>query len=378
MIVSCTEVDIHIEDTHTHLPELKLIYDMSDFKDTTTAKVELPDSLIVVAYRVINTWKCTYLSPVADSDAYGKYLFNNPKKENDTTTTETPSEAKDEIFKVKQGFYRFIAFNEIIDDEVYEDNTNEFWYLTPGVIDSIISNKKISIHYKSHNLKKELLKKYGRNWVDFNPYSTYISSKKSPMLFQFTDVYTIDYDKTNTVNIKFKDINQKIEIRFAIDHREVSIDSMVAEISGIPCGINLMTGEYDFSHTYKTLVDMVPVTASGDMFNGITEYAGNIDVLALAANISERQTTGSGIMQLALFTHTLDEEGKTKKKVFHVGINLYNTIKEIAPVIGGREEKVVLDVEKILQIDKDEILKDKEDGSTLDIWKEYANINVDV
>ena len=372
MILSCsTEVDICVDDSHLHLSEVELFYDLSDFSGIT--KEEFPDSMIIIAYRVINSWKCTYISPITEDFSYGRYLYNKPYEE-DTSA----SEKQDEHFFVKKGEYRFIAFNNLINNEVYEDNVKYRWYEIPKVIDSVVTNKDIYVYYKSYNIKKELLEKYGRDWVDFNPYSTYISRKKAPMFFQYSDAYTIDNTKKNIINLNFKEITQEIEIRFSIEHDSVCIDSMVAEVSGIPCGMNLMTGKYDLSKTYKTLIDMKALNRPINKWNGVTEFSGSIEVMGLAANSSKRQNTGTGIMQLAIFTHTLNNKGEKKRKVFHVGINMYNAINEYAAVIGKFDEKVILDIQNVLSIKKDEILENNEYGSTLDDWTVYENINVDI
>ncbi|MBR5860196.1 MAG: hypothetical protein IKY71_02490 [Bacteroidaceae bacterium] len=400
MFVSCTtEVEICKDTDHQHLAEVELEYDFSSVADGMEATV--PDSMLVVAYRIIRSWKCTYISHVSGDDTGGRFIYNRPafelpvepipgegeETEGDTSETgdtespgtgDTEKHALSERFLVRQGEYRFIAFNNVMNSEIFEDNMDSRWFTKPGTIDKVISEKEIKIYYRSYNLKNEHVNIYGKDWTDFNPYTTYISGNAPPIYFHYTDVYSVNDKGLNKVNIELNNVSQNIELRFSIEREDVKINEIVAEISGIPCGMNLMTGVLDLTKTYKTLFNVNEVSEGVDSWSGVSEYAGNITVMGLAASNNIQLKTGPGIMQLAIYASALDEYGREKPKVFHLGINLFNTINKYAPVISGFKNKVVLDIDNVLKIRRDEVLDNSDSDTGLDRWVIYDDVHVDI
>ena len=74
-IMSCTtEVDIVTGNSFQNLAEVELSYDLSNLSGIE--QEEMPDSLIVVAYRIINSWKSTYMAPFKDDPSNGRYIFS--------------------------------------------------------------------------------------------------------------------------------------------------------------------------------------------------------------------------------------------------------------------------------------------------------------
>lgn len=398
MFASCTtEVEICKDANHQHLAEVELEYDFSKVSENMEATV--PDSMLVVAYRIIRSWKCTYISHVSEDDTGGRFIYNKPYVElpEEPVEEETPAENEpsfgevtggngepttgdslSERFMVRQGEYRFIAFNNVINSEVFNDNMDNRWFTKPGVIDSAISEKDIKIYYRSYKLKDEHVNVSGKDWTDFNPYTTYISGNAPPVYFHYTDVYSVNDMGVNKVKIRLNNATQEIELRFSIEREDVKINEVIAEISGIPCGMNLMTGVLDLTKTYKTLFTANDVSEDANSWSGVSNYAGNITVMGLAASNDRQLKTGPGIMQLAIYASALDENGVEKPKVFHVGINLFNTINKYAPVISGYNEKVILEVDKVLKIRRDEVLSNSDSDTGLDNWVIYDDIHVDI
>ena len=389
---SCTtEVDICMDGSHLHLAEVELVHDISNVPDAD--KVKLPDSMIVVAYRVVNSWKCTYMSPYSEDYKPGRFIYNNPVVEQDgdaakrnavsksRAATETPGSEK---FLVKRGDYRFLAFNNILNDVMFSHKAEDHWFETQVGLDSVISKKQIELHYKNYSLSSEHVNKFGNAWSDFNPYQTYISSSQTPVIYCFTDICHIDDAAKNRVTLNFNEVTQNIEIRFSISRESVVVEKIMAEISGIPCGINLMTGKLDIKKTYKTIFmatefEEPDSEKSTDIWNGTTKYVGNINVLGLLSSNSPELDTGPGILQMAIYTYALNERGEKKTKIFHVGINLYNTINKYSRVIGGYDDKVILDVEQILELKKDEVINNSNDDSAVDNWIEIDDdIHIDI
>ena len=140
----------------------------------------------------------------------------------------------------------------------------------------------------------------------------------------------------------------------------------------------------DIKKTYKTIFmatefEEPDSEKSTDIWNGTTKYVGNINVLGLLSSNSPELDTGPGILQMAIYTYALNERGEKKTKIFHVGINLYNTINKYSRVIGGYDDKVILDVEQILELKKDEVINNSNDDSAVDNWIEIDDdIHIDI
>ena len=391
-VFACTtEVDICMENSHQHLAEVDLSYDLSNFSEEERAV--LPDSMIVVAYRVVRSWKCSYMASVSEDESLGRYIYNKPYEgveesgnavANRTSAAET---LEGERLYVKRGEYRFITFNNTLTDEMYENIPTSGWFRTDGVIDSVIYNKEIDLYYRSYYLKSDLVEKYGKSWIDFNPYTTYIARSNSPVYFQYSGLYDLEDTKKNHVTLSFEKKTQDFEICFTVDRDSVIIDQIIAEISGIPRGMNLLTGKLDFSKTYKTLFE-VHAEEPTDTWVGKTKYSGNISVMGLVSSNSKELDTGPGIMQLAIYAHTLNKKGQKRSRIFHVGINMYNTMRQYGYVLAGSNEKIVLEIENELTLKKTDMFvggsssgaegDDDKPDSTLDYWIIREDMHLDI
>lgn len=384
-IMACTtEVDICMDCSQRHLAEVELTYDLKDIPEQE--RTVLPDSMIVVAYRVVRSWKCSYMAPVTEDVSLGRYLYNKPYDEsfaqgNGVAVNRNASLAgnaqNNERLYVKSGEYRFITFNNTLTDYMFENDATSSWFKEEGAIDDAISNKAIDLYYKGYHRRDEVMSKYGKSWVDFNPYTTYIARSNSPIYFQYSDVYNIEEDKKNHVALTCEKKTQDFEIRFSIKRDSVIVEKIVAEISGVASGMNLVTGKYDFSKTYKTFFDVHDMGDSESVWEGYSTYSGDISVMGLVSSNSKDYDTGPGILQLAIYTHT-EINGKKKSKVFHVGINMYNTMRKYGYVLAGSDEKIVLEIERELNLKKDEIVQGEDTDTNVDLWIIHDDIHIDI
>ncbi len=385
-ILSCTtEVDICMEDSHLHLTEVEISYDLTGIPESS-----VPDSMIVVAYRVLRSWKCSYMTPCTEETSMGRYIYNRPYPETAdvenkvAATRDAVSQGGTETgerFYVKRGDYRFITFNntltDITFDVMFERNSKTNWFAQDGVIDSVISNKAIELYYKGYHRKDEVMSKYGKSWLDFNPYTDYIARSNSPIYFQFSDMYNLEDGKKNHVTLACDKKTQDFEIRFSINRDSVIVEKIIAEMSGIPCGMNLITGKLDFRKTYKAFFDVHDISGTADVWEANSTYSGEISVMGLVSSNSKELDTGPGILQLAIYTYT-ENNGRRKSKVFHVGINMYNTMRKYGYVLAGSDEKIVLEIERELNLKKDEIIESEETDTTIDYWIIREDIHVDI
>jgi hypothetical protein len=99
--------------------------------------------------------------------------------------------------------------------------------------------------------------------------------------------------------------------------------------------------------------------------------------MGLVSSNSKELDTGPGMLQLAIYTYT-ENNGRRKSKVFHVGINMYNTMRKYGYVLAGSDEKIVLEIERELNLKKDEIIESEETDTTIDYWIIREDIHVDI
>lgn len=402
IFTSCdtTEVEICKDELHPHLALVDLQY---SWDDNFVQKSDIPDSMLVIGHRIVNTWFCGYHSSTQQANNGGEYIFNKPydgdfntgeETDNDNATdgnvdgtqgsngTTTEKEVGDKFY-VKNGDYHFISYNYF-----HEDDSYEYLGLTSEEIAERVLNDRLVIKYKSYPLSDDKVDKHGMNWKDYNPYSTYITGS-TPIYYFSSGVKTIDDKNENIIKITPHRLTQDIEIHFSIERDSVMIEKMMAEVSGIPESMNLITGVVDPSHTLKVLFmpkeesdiqnDTQGNTAQGQSsWYGLTNYVGRMSVMGLLRSDDPTFTTGAGIMQLAIFTYTIDKLGRKVSKLFNVGINLYNTIGEYGKIIYQNKETVILNIDNILKIDKDQVLETVDGDRNLDNWIIYKNIDLDV
>lgn len=403
-IAGCGEIEVELcqSDTHPHLAPINVEFVWNE--NSESFNHEIPDSMYILSYRIIDSWKSGYVTTAKATDNKGRYVFNNPMDEvianekaddttnNDDTTGDTDngntgtggnnnttggsngSTDNSEPFNLKRGEYRFIALN-------YSENNSTFEYIgfAPEDINEAISTKELIIKYRSYKLHDTNIDKFGNEWTDFNRYSEYVQSNAPSVYYSYTDIHEISPNTTNTIQISPQSITQDIEIRFSVERQSVEIDKVMGEISGIAKSLNVYTGEADASKTYKMLMQPVEIDKTEiDAMNGVNEYSAKFSVTALVRSELPDYITGAGIMQLAIYTHTIADDGSKKEKVLNVGINLYNTMNEYGRIIYRHEKPILLKIDNILTISRDKILEKAESSDNLDYWINYEDIDIDL
>lgn len=429
-IASCGEVEVELcnAETHPHLAPINVEFVWGESNESFNH--EIPDSMYVLSYRIIDSWKSGYVSTTKPTDNKGRYVFNNPMDEvlanenagNDTaddgatdgtddgnvdngatdgtddTTTDGSGAAGGNTangntgennntagenngptdssapFNLKRGDYRFIALNYSEDDATFE-----YIGFDPEAVDEAIPAKELVIKYRSYKLYDAAIDKFGNDWTDFNRYSEYVQSNVNSVYYYYTDIYEILPNRTNTIQLHPQSITQDIEIRFSVERQSVEIEKIMGEISGIAQSLNVYTGEADASRTFKMLMQPVEIskTETSEM-SGMNEYSAKFSVTALVRNESPDYITGAGIMQLAIYTHTMADDGSKKEKVINVGINLFNTMEEYGRIIYGYDEPILLNIKNVLTISKDKVLEKTESSDNLDYWINYEDIDIDL
>ena len=442
-ISSCTDSDLCYDIEHPHTGNVKFAFNWSK---EYAAHEGHPDSMLIIADRVINAWKCAV--EVHSEDGSGIYIYNAPVSEkedegnnesegeggdssNDTGSTEggngstdgedeagssdgnsegtksgtengtegseaenTKQEEKEdhEEFKLRTGQYKLLAFNmgnsEFDYSDVYrylDDKKNQ------------VKLQDIYISYKSYLKNDPALRKPTEHWIDYNPYAEYIHADMLPVFYD--SIESLEITTNSHVVCKFtpKPLTQNINIVFRINKEgtiNFVIDSVVAEVSGIPHKINLANGYVDITKTHKMMFKMRMEDGNGravtkdDTRNRTIVCKKSIDVTALIGSESTTMSVGPGIMQVMVFATAIDNTGgseiKLAKKI-QGKINLCNTINNAGLIeytddgLHARRAKMkgTLNIVDAVRIDGRTIVETEGDNS-IDRWKNCTGIIVDI
>ncbi len=408
---ACTDADLCYDVEHPHRTGLKVTF---SWDETATA----PDSMFIIADRVFNSWKCGF--KVDTETGHGEYLFNGPKEnvpappsDSDTppdaptddtsnsdeansaptiNTTENHNEVKE--FKILSGDYKFLAFNM---DDTELDYSEVFNYMADTK--NQIKLQDIYVSYKSYQKNDPALRRPTDDWVDYNPYAQYIQADMPAVYFDTIESKKIIYKQPAECAFSPKPLTQDIDIIFKIQKEggvKLAVDSVIAEIAGIPHKINLSNGFVDITKTYKMLFKMNMENGSGNPIeednytNKQIVCKKNINVTSIVRSSSSEMTVGPGILQVMIFvtatTNSNDTGGEYKfKKKIQGRINLCNTIDEAGLIeitddgTHARRSKAhgTLNIKDLLKIDGRNIIENQNENK-IDRWVNTSDIIVDI
>lgn len=415
-LFSCVKVDLCAEEEHPHTGTIHIVY---HWPESRYEGEKFPDSMLVLANRIINTRRVGYVTDNLTSVG-GRYRFGEVHRSDENDKGRTGDKGGQNPLAVSAGEYQIFAFNHVVDDRYYridslEEYSTEEHFASVGIRD-------LSISYVGQDLTS--LQDYNevkyKDWKTFNDYTTFIEPNATP-IYRATN-YHDEATQEYTVNIRSNEervvelypqrITQDISFSFPIyTDKEVTIDRIIAEISGIPRKMNIYTGVIVADTTYRMLFDVFPVrekTPEEVVLNieyedgsvvGSTfikqECIGNISVMGLMANQNASHRTGAGILQLCIYASVENDGGEKKSKVQYAKINLYNTIKKANLLIkneqgevmqnpGTNRDRLRTDTLRIddsrLMITRDLILKTSDDDVSVDTWLKAGNgdINIDI
>ena len=381
-LFSCVEVDLCEEPTHEHLGNVKLVYHWPDDIPVD----ERPDSMFAFIDRAISTHRIGYVTNL-ESSVGGRYLFG--KVHNDTSVY------NQQPLMVRPGEYRAFAINKDVVDNNTDYRVEHFNKFFDEGTQSETSVRDLYISYVPQEITTD--------WIDFNPYSKYIATDSKPIYGTYSkdcesplgQTFSMPKDGKAEVYLDVQKITQDITISFPIyteyveNDNSIYVDSIIAEISGIPYKMLIHNRTLMIDTTYKMLFkmdvdienakDTVLTIKSTDKTVKKVECKSKISVMGLVANKLSQNTTGAGILQLCIHAHTYDK----KKKTQHAKINLYNTIHAANLVITDDWGRIIqnpgtypeLPLSKTLRIDnsflvitRDFVLNALNNGNSLDTW----------
>lgn len=428
LVASCTtEVDL-CYCPHPHRAVLDICYDWKD-----TDPEEIPEHMYVIAYRVVNAYKYCFRTTTLASGNTGIMLFpaseripleqpepeepENPEEPGDgenpdagqfpeePETPEEGSEAEvlaDEVtgdegempgnegeeeeqpeeqeemhkLQVRDGQYQFLAFsatsNAFVVNGLDEFEKNPDYPL-----------EKMRLTYKTYNRDDELFAGY-RAWKDYNPYSKFVLSEVSPMFYARKEDIRMKLNESRKILFEPRPITQRIKVEFTIKKEpNVVVEALLAEMSGIPEGMQFSTGYMDIDHTYK-LIFIPEIKTKNNVGQTTVECVGDMNVTSIVPSYDKALVTGPGIMQVVVYTRVDDENGRSHRKAIQCLINLYETLHK-AKLLEWDEEgehyrqtvsQATLHIQNVLEIKEGSVV-DGDDSTGLDTWRDMGTIDVD-
>jgi hypothetical protein len=179
-------------------------------------------------------------------------------------------------------------------------------------------------------------------------------------------------------------IDIEFDIKKVVNATPFVVDSVFAEIAGIPYIINLASGSIDITKTKKMMfrTNFNPDTETSSLIH----CKGTIDVPTIVESSSDDLFMGPGIMQVMIICSAVDSQtGETLHKTFQGSINLYHTLKKAELIKWTEDRKSVfknkdsarLVIQAEMRIDGENVVENPDDNAGLDVWRrEDRNPNV--
>ncbi|MBP3789957.1 MAG: hypothetical protein J6I52_10115 [Prevotella sp.] len=372
MVCACQiDVDLCNEAEHPH--GARLIYSF----DWDKSNAFVPDSMTVLANRVVNMWKSGM--SVNSSNGGGTYLFNapldyRPGTENSENRVLEPVTWQTGMYKVPVGEYKFIAFNmeaeELDYTHVYE------YFVHPEMPPA-----ELNIVYRTYRQGDSGLHFIIPSWTDYNGYANYIQPSTHALYYDTIPTRKLAIGQIYDIKFSPKELTQKVDIYFNIkkvtSNQKFTVDSVFAEISGLPTKINLAAGSLDIERTSKMMfpTDKIKDTEAGKKVACHAE----IHVPGIVRSRMDNVYFGPGIMQVMIYCSAYsDETDRREVKKFQGKINLYNTLTANPSLQLNEEDRqtakitkhtLKLNIKADMEIDGEKILESSDAASGLDAWK---------
>lgn len=381
LLTGCTKVDLCGGAIHPHTGAVRFSY---QWTDSTAIR---PDSMMVLANRIVGTWHavyCTTANEYANNGTCHHGHIASGKYESDSLGTGTV-----DMFEVKQGDYQFVTVNgnAHIESFVYNNLSEYCTYDSVHIED-------INIAYKEYKLTDPAIQSYTQRWKNLNPYSNYIASYIDPIYVSTVTPRTVYADTEVEVGFTPQPISQNIGFCFKL-HKDstVVIDSIMAEISGIPTRIHLdgsIYQEYDADgqgYIPRTAKMLFKVNLD-EVNDTLIDCSARIAVSGLVSNQYPDLTMGEGILLLGIYAHAIDQMGEQNSKSIYARINLYHTLAAMDPpllrrdemgnIVHGTKEDTIF-IEHRLFVEHDLVIQNAEGGLSTDRWEQVIeDIDIDI
>lgn len=422
LCLSCTDAELCYQPNHPHRADAKFSFDWGSYQ-------EIPDSMLVICNRVVNLWKAAAV--VNSQTNIGHFIFNAPRvpaeetpvppTEGEETDTPAPStraaisSPESDRFSLPVGTYKFLT---ISCDTTELDYTNVYKFLNDN---TGMVLQDVDVSYKTYGIRDKGYRGFRPGWEDNNNYGArYMQPDVYPLFYDTIAPRDLNLGETMRCHFTPKALTQNIDVYLTIKKKSeknpFTIDSVQAELAGIPISLNLSTGYLDITKTAKLPFRMDryvdgqklevvkdsegKIVSSGDTHESTEiECHGNIDCTGIVYNADPEALSGPGIMQLAIYLTiekkipiyqrdqngdlVLDDNGQLiiigyntmrSAKMIQGKINLYHTLREadlLDYLAGGRYVKkkvdhAVLRINADVELNADNISEESNEG--MDSW----------
>ena len=372
LLACTTEVDV-CRGEHPHRSDLQVFFDFGDFIST-------PDSMVFFAVRNLNLLRYTYHLDAkgrTSQAAAGQLIYPDALRE------VLDEEGHDRVC-LHPGDYELVAFSG--GSDIYEDNLAEVMDDPAEMVDSLW------VTHKSYHTTQDhpLLQDY-ESWVSHNIYSDFILNGDREPTFAAQETLSVPVSENpQSINKTFyaTNLSQHVTLEFSITKDAgVVVDGVVAEVSGIPHRIFLMTGAVDVTRTFKTLFRPTVAPSDNASATSVT-VRGDIYVNGLVHSSDPTYTTGPGVLWVNVYAHATREDGSVASRPIEACINLYHVLQD-HPSLRMNEQgeaqqatpELLLTIPgAILDLNRWELVSQETSG--LDVWhtlpNEEGNIGVDI
>ena len=439
LCLSCTDAELCYQPNHPHRADAKFSFDWGSYQ-------EIPDSMLVICNRVVNLWKAAAV--VNSQTNIGHFIFNAPRvpaeetpapptegEETDTPTegeeTDTPtpstraatSSPESDRFSLPVGTYKFLT---ISCDTTELDYTNVYKFLNDN---TGMVLQDVDVSYKTYGIRDKGYRGFRPGWEDNNNYGArYMQPDVYPLFYDTIAPRDLNLGETMRCHFTPNALTQNIDVYLTIkkksENNHFTIDSVQAELAGIPISLNLSTGYLDITKTAKLPFRMDryvdgqklevvkdsegKIVSSGDTHESTEiECHGNIDCTGIVYNADPEALSGPGIMQLAIYLTiekkipiyqrdqngdlVLDDNGQLiiigyntmrSAKMIQGKINLFHTLREadlLEYLAGGRYVKkkvdhAVLRINADVELNADNISEESNEG--MDSWENSGSKDI--
>lgn len=326
---SCTKVDVCRDKAHSHLGKISLVYEWSNIADSLR-----PDSMLVLVSQVVNSHRIGY---VTDSEGVrGRYRFG--KMSDDIVDSE---------LKASAGDYSVYAFNNDVDAKGAMFCFDNLEAYSDGQHLGVVGIQDLTMSYVGYKLGE--IDSYGKEWVSINPGFDYISTGVKPIYLATNNsktsakehTFSVHEGSETSIQLYPRKITQDITFSIPVyvecvdEENYVSVDEVIAEVSGIPYKVKPYSGELNVDTICKLLFKMELDTVSvgeryiiGNESKTFLKYdcKSTISVTGLLANKNNEGCVGAGILQLCLYARNVKDGDTIDLAPRYACINLYHTL----------------------------------------------------
>ncbi len=347
--VACTDPGLCYEDAHPHEAGVFINY---NFPESYQLDPQNSDSMQVLAVRIINHQKRGMLVQALQPN-HGRYFYNAPEDveewidpasipvpeepvvdpgtiaiitdpeevfnggigpEDPTpqpvappAAPKTSYEKEVDRFALSKGTYKFFTMSNDT-SQIRYSNVGEYLD-SPG---DGTQASDIRVEYRSYPAGDSRLRKIGGDWTDYNPAFEFIQPEPRAIIADSLDITEIAEGQRNDVTFNPKPLTQHIDVYLTLkkvaDGIPFVIDTVWAEISGIPSRAYLFSGHLYLAKTRKVRFNTEFIDANGNPKLDTTaddsvRVHGAIDVLTIMNPSGPDVMTGPGFLQLKIKAH---------------------------------------------------------------------------